>query len=299
MNMKIYDETKDISLNNTAVTLGKFNAFHLGHRKLIEYIKNEKNEKGYKTTIFSFDTATVFNQPLIVTKEERIEICRELDIDNLIFYPVNNETMSMEPERFIKDILIGKFDSKVVVTGKDFCFGKNRSGNVNLLKEYSEKYGYKLIIVDSVCCEGQKVSSTKIKEYLSAGMISEANKMLGYNYFIMGEIVRGKQLGRTIDKRTINIIPEEDKLVPGKGVYKTNVYLDGRLYKGITNVGINPTVDSDGKTKVETHILDFNEEIYGKTVKIEFIKFIREEKKFSDLEALKRQISLDILEAKN
>lgn len=299
MNMKIYDETKDICLKNTAVTLGKFNAFHLGHRKLIEYIQKQKNEKGLETTVFSFDTAHIMGQPMIMTKEERIEICREMDIDNLIFYPVNKETMSMEPEKFIEEILVEKFHSRVVVTGKDFCFGKNRSGNVDMLQKYSEKYGYELIVVDSVCHDENKVSSTTIKELLSQGNVDDANEMLGYNFFMMGKVVRGKQLGRTIGIRTINIIPDKEKIVPLNGVYKSNVYIHGNRYTGITNVGINPTVDSDGNTKVETHILDFNEEIYGETVKIEFVKFIRNEKKFLSIEALKRQISLDISEAKN
>lgn len=294
--MRIFDETKDICLKNTAVTLGKFNAMHLGHQSLISEIKKEK---GLEITLFSFDTAKIMNQPVVMTKEERIEICSKLGMDNVIFYPVNEETMSIEPENFIKDILINQLDSKVIVTGKDFRFGKNRRGDISLLEKYSNEYGYQLKVVDSVTDGDVKVSSTDIKQYLKEGNIEKANEMLGYRYFIMGEVIKGRQLGRTIDTRTINVSVDDNKIVPLKGVYKTNVVVESKRFLSITNIGINPTVGYDNNIKVETHILDFDGNLYGKKVKIEFIKFIRNEHKFSSMEELKRQILLDISVAKN
>lgn len=295
--MKIYDETSEICMNNTVVTLGKFNAIHLGHQKLIQYICEEKEKEGYDTVLFSFDTSRIRHQKLITTKKERIALCERFEIDNLVFYPVNQETMSMEPEDFITRILVEKLGVKVVVTGQDFHFGRNRRGNVEMLRQYGERYDFQLIISDSVMVDGKKVSSSAIKDYLSEGLLENANKMLGYQYFIMGTVSEGKHIGRTIGTKTINIVPDNSKLLPKKGVYKTKTYVDGKSYKSITNIGTNPTVKDDGHIIVETHIFDFERNIYDSGVKIEFEKFLREERKFSDLEALRRQISLDILQA--
>lgn len=295
--MRIYDETKDICIKNSAVTLGKFDAFHLGHQKLIGIINEKKKLNGYETVLFSFDTTGIRHQSSVTTKAERADICEKLGIDNLVFYPVNEETMSIEPEDFIEKVLIKKLDAKVIVTGRDFCFGRNRRGNVEMLNKYSNDYGYELIIADDVMLDNLKVSSSNIKEYLIKGKIDSVNEMLGYNYFINGYVVPGKQNGRKIGTRTINIAPDENKVLPPRGVYKTNTYIDKNVFKSITNVGVNPTVKDDDRIVVETHILNFDKEIYDKKVKIEFVKFIREERKFSDLNALKRQILLDISEA--
>ena len=136
--MKVYDETREICIKNTAITLGKFNAIHLGHQRLIQYICEEKEKKGCETVLFSFDTSGVNGQKLITTKEERIALCHNFGIDHIIFYPVNEETMSIEPEYFIENVLVKGLGVKVVVTGQDFCFGRNRRGNVEMLKKYGE-----------------------------------------------------------------------------------------------------------------------------------------------------------------
>jgi riboflavin kinase/FMN adenylyltransferase len=295
--MKIYDETQELYIRNTAVTLGKFNALHKGHQKLIKYICEEKEKKGCETVLFSFDTSNINNQKLIVTKEERATLCERLGIDHVIFYPVNKKTMAIEPERFIEDILVEALDVRTVVTGQDFCFGRDRQGNVDMLKEYGAKYGFEVIVAESVEVDNTKVSSSKIKEYLMEGLIDKANEMLGYDYFIMGKVSEGKRIGRTIGTRTINITPPGNKILPKKGVYKTTTWVNGKSYKSITNIGTNPTVKSDDEIVVETHIFDFDKNIYDEYVKIQFEKFIREEKKFEDLEALKSQIALDISQA--
>lgn len=295
--MKVYDEKREILLKNTVVTMGKFNAIHLGHQKLIQYACEQKEKQRLETVLFSFDTSYITGQKLITTKDERISLCNELGIDHMIFYPVNKETMSIEPESFIEDILLQCLDAKVVVTGEDFCFGRNRRGNVEMLRDYGEKYGFKLIVAESVTEEDIKVSSSKIKEYLSEGRVDKANEMLGYKYFIMGKVTEGKHNGRIIDTRTINIVPELNKMLPKKGVYKSKTYIDNVVYKSITNIGTNPTVKNDSQVLVETHIFDFEQEIYNKDVKVEFEKFIREERKFADLQDLKRQILLDISQA--
>lgn len=295
--MKIYDETRELCMKNTAVTLGKFNAIHLGHQKLIEYICKEKNAVGCSTVLFSFDTSSIYHQKLITTKEERLALCEKLGLDTVIFYPVNKETMSMEPEDFIREILVERLGVKAVVTGEDFCFGRNRRGTVEMLRQYGEQYDFQLIVSESVMIDDIKVSSSIIKEYLAEGLLERANAMLGYPYFIMGTVHEGKHIGRTIGTKTINITPSADKMLPKKGVYKTKTYIDGKSYKSITNIGTNPTVKEDNRIVVETHIFEFDRDIYHTDVKVVFEKFLREERKFSDLEALKRQILLDISQA--
>lgn len=295
--MRVYDEVQDFCLNNTAVTLGKFDGIHLGHQRLVSEILKNKAENKYETVLFSFDTSVISKQMSITTKQERLLLCNQTGIDNVIFYPVNKDTMAMKPEAFIKDIIAERLGAKIVCTGKDFCFGNGRTGDVELLEKYSDIYGYRLCVVDSVMYEGKKVSSSNIKEYIGQGNIEEANRMLGYSYFIYGKVVRGNQVGRTMDMKTVNLIPDKNKMLMPRGVYKTNITIDGQRYKSITNVGLCPTVRDDREITVETHVLNFDREIYDSYVKIEFEKFIREERKFLNLEDLKRQILLDISQA--
>lgn len=295
--MHVYDEIQDFYLNNTAVTLGKFDGIHLGHRRLVSEILKSRSENGYETVLFSFDTSNISKQMSITTKKERMMLCEEAGIDNVIFYPVNKDTMAMKPEIFIKDIIVKQLGAKVVVTGRDFCFGSGRSGNVEMLAEYAQRYGYRLIVVDSVMQNGEKVSSSNIKECIGQGKIEEANRMLGYSYFVYGKVVKGNQIGRTIDTKTVNVLPEKNKVLMPNGVYKTNIIIGGEKYKSITNVGECPTVRDNREITVETHVFDFDREIYDSYVKIEFEKYIREERKFLNLEDLKRQILLDISQA--
>lgn len=295
--MHVYDEVQDFYLNNTAVTLGKFDGIHLGHRRLVSEILKSRSENGYETVLFSFDTSNISNQMSVTTKKERMLLCEEAGIDNVIFYPVNKITMAMKPEIFIKDVIVNRLGAKVVVTGGDFCFGNGRSGNVEMLAKYAARYGYRLIVVDSVMQNGEKVSSSNIKECIGQGKIEQANRMLGYSYFVYGKVVKGNQIGRTIDTKTVNVFPEKNKVLMPNGVYKTNIIIDGEKYKSITNVGECPTVRNNREITVETHVFDFNREIYDSYVKIEFEKYIREERKFLNLEDLKRQILLDISQA--
>lgn len=295
--MNIFDEITDFKFKNSSVTLGKFDGIHIGHQKLIQDMMTDAGNNGYETVLFSFDTSGINNQKSLTTKEERSFLCEKYNIDNVIFYPANSSTMAIEPENFIADILAGRLDARLVVIGEDFRFGRGRRGDIRMLDEYSRKYNYELIVEKSVSIDGVKASSTNIKEYIKEGRLEKANEMLGYSYFVMGNVVKGDQIGRTIGTRTVNVIPDYNKLILPNGVYKTKALIDGVGYKSITNVGLCPTVRADDRITVETHIFDFDMDVYDKNVKIEFEKFIREEKKFGNMEALKKQILLDISEA--
>ena len=261
--------TTDFHLQNTAVSLGKFDGFHVGHRLLIEYVTSLK-EKGYQAVTFSFFqhpgnyVSNDTSRKLIYTEAEKVKRAEELGSDYLISYPFNEEVMHMEPEEFVRSVLVERLDAKVVVVGKDYHFGRNREGNVAVLEELSRKYGFQVLAFDKVVLDGVEVSSTRIRQELMNGNMEKANEMLGAPYSITGEVVYGNQIGRTLGMPTANIVPAKEKLVPPNGVYASRIHIDDSCYYGITNIGYKPTVGGEHEKGVETFIFDFSEIIYGK-----------------------------------
>lgn len=292
--MRIFTTGDNIGLTNTAITLGKFDGMHLGHQELIKQLILEKQKSGVSPVLFSFDTAGRQGICSLTTYRERAYLCERLGIETLVLYPVNEQTMAMEAEDFIKNVLVGELGAKVVVTGMDFRFGRNRTGSVDTLIQHSETYGYSVITKPSRMYGEEKISSSRIKQAITEGRLAEAESMLGYRYFIIGNVVKGRQLGRTIGIRTLNIEAEMTKLLLSRGVYGTTVLIDGKEYKSITNIGTCPTVTDSHTIIVETHVLDFSEDIYGSEITVFFDFFIREEKKFENLKELQRQIAMDI-----
>lgn len=295
--MKIITDTADLKLNNTCVTIGKFDGMHLGHRSLMEEMKKKD---GCKKVVFTFNKSprAVLRKCAaenILTDAEKQVFCRRLGTDIYICVQITQQFLNLPAEQFIEDVLMDKLGAVHVVIGENFCFGRNRSGDRHMLKEYSEKCGYSLTVVDNAEYEGVDVSSTRIKQELTSGDIRRVNDMLGYPYTVIGSISHGKAFGRKMELPTANIIPEKNKLLPPKGVYRTKVLLsDGSSLNAVSNVGVNPTVTGDGLMKVESHIIDFDRELYGETIEVQFFDFIRPEKKFGSAEELKRQINSDI-----
>ena len=295
--MKTYTTGETIRLHNTVVALGKFDGIHAGHQILLHVLWQERSE--YSPVLFSFDTANVFHKDVLTTREERQWLAEQSGVEHLIFYPVTHETMNMEPEAFISQILCEKLDAKVVVTGEDFMFGKGRRGDVNMLKKYSAQYGYKEVTVPAKLYLNEKISSSRIKNLIETGNLEDAEKMLGYKYFIMGKVNKGRQIGRSIGIRTINLKKPDGKVLPPNGVYATYTVIEGKTYKSITNIGINPTVTDENQIVIETNIFDFDQDVYDKTVQVYFRFFIREEQKFESLEKLRAQIEIDVQVAQN
>ncbi|MDE7156772.1 MAG: bifunctional riboflavin kinase/FAD synthetase, partial [Lachnospiraceae bacterium] len=280
--------------SNTAVTLGKFDGLHLGHQELIRQLIREKEQSGLSPVLFSFDTAKRKGVSSLTTFRERARLCETFGIEHLILFPVNERTMAMPAEDFIREILAGELGAKTVVTGTDFHFGKDRKGSVDTLIQYSNLFDYSVITKPSRLYENEKISSSRIKQAMGQGNLKEAETMLGYRYFVMGTVIKGRQLGRTIGIRTLNLEVEQTKLLPLQGVYGTTAVIDGKKYKSITNIGTCPTVTDSGAVTVETHVLDFEEEVYGSEVAVYFEFYIRKERKFENLAALQRQICSDI-----
>ncbi|SFR81757.1 bifunctional riboflavin kinase/FAD synthetase [Anaeromicropila populeti] len=289
--------TTDFKLSNTAVSLGKFDGFHIGHRLLIDYVTSLKRN-GLTAVTFTFfvhpkNLIKEQSIELIYTEEEKCLRASRLGTDILVSYPFHTEIMNMEPEDFAKEVIVKKLDAKVVVVGKDFCFGKKRSGNVSMLKAFGEKYGFEVVAFEKVLMDGEEVSSTRIRKNILNGNIELVNKMLGENYSVSGEVIYGNQLGRTMGIPTANFLPAQDKLLPPNGVYATKVRVDDEEYRAVTNVGNKPTVGEKNCKGVETYIFDFTQNLYGKNISVDFYTFVRGEKKFDSIEALKDQIELD------
>ena len=281
----------------TVVTVGKFDGFHLGHRKLISTVLQEK-EKGYVSCVISFSTTVDIERSVIYTKEEQRKLCEALGVDVLVEYPLSETIREMSGEAFIDEILCGRLQAKVIVVGEDFRFGKNRSGDVALLRDLEETYGYRTVCIPKVEEEQVRISSTGIRELLMAGKVSEANALLGRPYAVFGEVLHGKKLGRTLGFPTMNLVPSEEKLLPAYGVYVTKTKVDGQWFDGITNVGLRPTVDSDERVSVETYLFSYDGDLYGKQVEVQFLEFVRPEQKFTDVEKLKSAMQEDFKIAK-
>lgn len=295
--MKIFNSLEEFDLQvDTAITIGKFDGLHRGHKKLCGSLFSLERE-GVKSLAISFidSPSNVINNSdskQIVTLEERRLLFKESGISIFIECPFDENLRKTLPRDFVLR-LINELNMKYLVVGTDFRFGYKGKGDVNLLRELSDELGFKLIVIDKLQDENIDISSSRIREEIQMGHIIKANQLMGRNYFIYGEVVYGRQIGRKIDFPTINIIPSKKKLIPANGVYITAVLLDGKQYNGITNVGVKPTFDDDNTLSIETHILNFEANVYGKEVKIVFLKEMRKEIKFDSAEALKAQLIID------
>jgi riboflavin kinase/FMN adenylyltransferase len=304
VNMEYITGRTDIKLHNSAVSLGKFDGIHRGHQLLLNKILEQK-EQGLQAVMFTFmyHPDNLFSDKeidTIYTEEEKWYLLEQSGLDVLVSYPFTEETASMEPESFIKDILIEKLDAKMIVVGSDFGFGHNRRGNVAMLKELSGVYGYELVvydkikIYDKIKMEDQVISSTLIRNEIIEGHMETANTMLGKPYTLIGEVQHGRKIGRTLGFPTVNLIPPAHKLLPPKGVYASITTINGLKYPGITNIGYNPTVGMTPEPRVETYIFDFDEDLYGASIEVSLYAMERKETKFDSLEELKAQMQKDI-----
>lgn len=296
--MKYIVGRDDFLLKNTAITLGKFDGIHIGHQLLINEIKKSKND-GLLSVVFTFMQSE--DNKYIYSESEKRRLLDELGIDVCICFPFDNNIKNISAEQFIKDILIDRLDVKKIVVGSDFRFGKNRIGDGDLLKELSSIYGYDVHIFDKIKNNsGEEVSSNMIRNLITESKMEKVTESLGRPFSISGVINRGRQLGRTMGFPTVNIIPDNSKILPLNGVYASDIVFDDEkdtIYKGITNIGNNPTVADGLGTTIETNIFDFNKDVYGKSAVVYLKKYIRGEKKFSGLDELKQNIEKDKKEA--
>lgn len=276
----------------SAVTLGKFDALHRGHQKLINKIR-EYADRDTVSIVCTFDMG---RQTLLTSEEKRVRL--EDQVDYLIACPFTRELQEMEAETFIRKILARQFYAAHIVVGTDFHFGYGKRGDVSMLAKYADKYGYSLDVIEKERHDGEIISSTSVREALAEGNVMLANTLLGYRYRLSGEVRHGKQLGRRLGFPTMNVLPGKKKIMPRFGVYTCRILVEGMWYKGIGNVGVKPTVADDSRPLAEVFVFDYEGDAYGKCVTVEFCGFLRSEKKFASVEELKCQVDNDIAKGK-
>ncbi len=283
----------------TAVTIGMFDGLHLGHLKVIDGCLSTSKTNQLKTCVISFsnhpaDHFTGKRNELLMPMQEKIDAFENLGIDYLVIIPFDAYIVELPAKNFIQELLIGRLKAEKVVLGYDNHFGKNREGSISFINEH---FGDVLetIAIDVAKVDEVIVSSSQIKKYLSEGDITKANAMLGLPFSISGIVVHGNQNGRKIGFPTANMaLKADNKFIPQLGVYLCQVKIEAGLFFGLTNMGYRPTLNKDDGIHIETHLLDFDGELYGQRIEIQFIEKIRSEKRFDSFEDLKNQIAADL-----
>ena len=282
-----------------AIALGFFDGVHVGHGALIKRACEVAEEKGLTPAVLTFDThpmtkITGISEPMLTSEFDREGVlAREFGVKDVIVLPFNDEMMHMHWKAFA-DHIIENFSAEHLICGHDYTFGYKGEGKAEMLKAICDERGIGCDIIPAVMLDGVRVSSTLIRNLISAGEIEKANRNLGHAHVLTDNVREGKRLGRTIGSPTVNMHFEKSVIIPKHGVYATKVYLeDGSVYRGVTNVGVRPTVEDAGNVNAETYILNYSGDLYGKRVRIEFYKFIRPEMKFADVNELKAQIQRD------
>lgn len=299
--MKIYTDISQFTpLKKAVVTIGTFDGVHIGHQELLRKLRESAKSIGAETVILTF-----FPHPrmiihpedqgirLINTVKEKIELLEAIGIDHLIITPFTRDFSNLSPEEYIEEILVKRIGTSKISIGYDHRFGKNRAGSLADLNKLATKFGYEVEVIPEQDIQQAAVSSTRIRQALLTGNIASATELLGHTFSLEGRVIRGDQIGRTLGYPTANLYVEEPyKLIPADGIYSAYTYVEGIKYEGMAYIGHRPTVNGMSRN-IEVNIFDFDEEIYGQTIRIDFDAFIRPDKKFNSLEELTVQLGLD------
>ncbi|WP_188361090.1 bifunctional riboflavin kinase/FAD synthetase [Flavobacterium orientale] len=298
--MKLFHSIqKFTSKKQTIVTLGTFDGVHLGHRKIIDRLVATAKQESCESVILTFfphprmvlqDGSSV---KLLNTMDEKAQLLEQLEVDNLIIHPFDQEFSRLTAEEFVEEVLVKQLNLKKIIIGYDHRFGRNRTANIDDLKEFGKQFNFEVEEISAQEIDDVAVSSTKIRNALEEGNIPLANSYLSYPYFLTGLVTKGKSIGRTIDFPTANLdLKDNHKLIPKKGVYIVSSTHKEALVFGMMNIGYNPTVKGDKKT-IEVHFFNFNEDLYNQKIQIAILNRIRDEIKFDTLDQLKTQLESD------
>ena len=301
--MKVFKNFNNLKkITRSIILIGNFDGVHLGHKKLFKEAQKYKKKYKLKIGVLTFEPMPkmFFNKSLknfkISSLEQKMRLMKNLNIDFLINKKFDKNFSSTKSINFIKNIISKKLKTKFIFVSDNFKFGKNREGDVKQLKSFQNELNYKLIKPKPVKIQKKIVSSTLIRKSLEKGKLDLANKLLDRKWTIEGKVKKGRQLGRKIGFPTCNI-DIENYLIPCLGVYAVRVHANGKKYKGIANLGYRPTFNQK-KILLEVHLFNFSGNLYNKYLRVEFLKFIRKEKKFKNIEQLKKQIKIDLIKAK-
>jgi riboflavin kinase/FMN adenylyltransferase len=298
--LKIFHSINDFaSTKKTILTLGTFDGVHIGHRKILEKIIQKSQNGTYESLVLTF-----FPHPRMVLQEnsdikllntidEKTDLLNEIGIENLVIHPFDEQFSRLTAEEFVSTILVDRFHIQKIIIGHDHRFGRNRTADIDDLIAFGKQYGFEVEQISVQEINEISVSSTKIRKALLQGDMVLANEYLGYEYFLTGSIVKGKQLGRTIGFPTANLKVEEDyKLIPQNGVYIVKSIINKKTVFGMMNIGFNPTVNGQNQT-IEVNYFEFNEDLYGQKITVSILKRIRAEQKFESVSLLKEQLQSD------
>lgn len=287
--------------SSTVITIGNFDGVHLGHQTIIKKVLTLAKEFNLKSGVVTFSPHPIkfFNKniKLIMTERKKIEIFEKMGVDYYFNLAFNESIANMDPEIFIREFLVKSLKANFIVVGYDYRFGRKRKGDYELLKMLETKYGYTAFKIPPVKIDDIIVSSTNIRSLLSKGDVELANKMLGRPFTLEGVVVKGDGYGRLLGYPTANL-SVKNELIPANGIYATKTIINNKKYLSVTNIGIRPTLVNKNEVRVETHIFDFDEDIYDSFIEVEFHSYIREEKKFEDVNSLIKQIQKDCEKAK-
>ncbi|MDO5516208.1 MAG: bifunctional riboflavin kinase/FAD synthetase [Clostridium sp.] len=293
----INGNTENIQSFDSYIALGSFDGLHLGHLSLVYKVIEEAKKHDGKSMVYTFKNhpRTLINKDsapkLLMDNDEKVRVLNEHGVDIVCFQEFDDEFMKITPEEFVK-LLIEKFNARGLVVGFNYRFGYKNSGDIELLKRLQKKYKYELYVMEPCTYKDEVISSTRIRKAIEDGNVEDAYKMLGVPYTLKGVVVHGREIGRTIGFPTANLCYDKKFILPCEGVYYTNVKVNNKLYKGITSVGYNPTVNGKDLT-IETHILNFDNDIYEHDIEVKFIKKIRNNIKFGTIDELKNQLKKD------
>ena len=295
-------------IRNAVVTIGTFDGVHLGHQAIFKEMRRLAQEVDGETVVVTFhphprQVLSIGTERLrfICSQEEKLQKFEEYGIDNVVIIPFTKEFAGTPSDQFVREYILERLHPAAIVVGYDHHFGKNRMGDYDMLTKLSGQYGFRTVQVEAQYVDGVAVSSTKIRNFLWSGNVKAANDLLGYPYSVTGTVVLGNQIGRTLGFPTANLdISNEYLMINNPGVYACQTVIDGKVYNAMANTGLRPTIGdrADGDFIIEVNIFDFDGDLYGKTLKVWFVDRIRDEEKFSGLEALKAQLQQDREKAK-
>lgn len=302
--MQIFHGTENASIARpTVLTLGVFDGLHLGHQSIMKTVVERASESEAVPTVITFDPhprAVLHPEsapPMLQTLDQRLANFNVLGIEQAIVIRFTKEFADQEAEEFLREIVHERLQAKEIYLGHGFAFGKGRRGDIELLRKMSGELGFTADEVPEVRLRGIRISSSRIRQLLKDGQVNLVRRMLGRPYGIEGVVIRGDRRGHTIGFPTANLKPK-NRVVPKFGVYATATLIEGAWKKGVTNIGVRPTFESDSEPSIETHIFDFDDDLYGSVLRVRFLHRIRPEKKFSGIEELKAQITRDVKIAK-
>jgi riboflavin kinase/FMN adenylyltransferase len=284
----------------TIVTIGTFDGVHLGHQKILQRLSEIKAETGLQTLVLTFEPhprKVLFpNQRdlrLLTLVDEKLDLLRSFGVDVAVVYPFSRQFSELASDVYIREILCSQLKTRKLVIGYDHRFGKGRTGDIHVLRQAAKENGFEVEEISARDIDSIAISSTKIRKALEEGKLDLAAEFLGHPYFLNAQVIQGKQLGRSIGYPTANLKTAEEKLIPRNGVYFVKLEVEGQWHFGMLNIGTNPTTDRDDSVKIEVHLFDFDRTIYFRSVRLQFIRRLRDEKNFKGLEELTAALDED------